>query len=938
MQKYSYLKSSNADYIDDLFARYSADPSSVDDTWRYFFEGLELGDADTAAHTSGYTNGHAVAPPSTSLSVSSVDLLSEAKVADLISAYRESGKWLADLNPLGSAASAHPDLELSRFGLSTADLTRSFQAGKLIGLGTATLQTIIARLREIYCRTIAVEVLHIQNREVREWILKRIESNGNRDPELTNETRKHILKRLTEAESFERFLHTRYVAAKRFSVEGGDAVIPAIDAMVESCAGAGATDFVFGMAHRGRLNVLAHVMGKPYEQIFTEFEGTYKTDPAQGEGDVKYHKGYSHDDVTRQGQSVHLSLAFNPSHLEFVNAVVEGMSRAKQDRTGDLARANTVPILIHGDAAFAGQGICYETLNFTQLQGYSTGGTLHIVINNQVGFTADPDETRSTPYATDLAKMLDAPIFHVNGDDAEAVWWTARLCAEFRQKFKLDTFIDLICYRKHGHNEGDEPAFTQPLMYKKIKAHLSPREIYAAALARSGASSAAESLALVEGINAKLAASQVIAKKESPQPHISIFEGAWKGLRRPVSEGELFVPAKTAVDEQTLRSIGDKICTMPPGFHLHSKLQRIFELRAKALADGKGIDWGLGEALAFCTLLGEGHPVRLSGQDAERGTFSHRHSVLHDVETGKTHTPFNSFGAKAPYEGVNSHLSETGVLGFEYGYAITAPQTLTIWEAQFGDFGNGAQVIIDQFIATGESKWQRSNGLVLLLPHGYEGQGPEHSSARLERFLSLAGKMNMQVTNLTTPAQLFHALRRQLRRDFRKPLVVMSPKSLLRNPLAVSELKDFSTGGFQEVIADSTAPQASRVILCSGKVYYDLSNERIARKITDDVALIRVEQLYPWPADALVTAIARHPKAREFVWAQEEPRNMGGWPFVHGQWAGTFDDFGARFGGARLHYAGRPVASAPAVGSLKVHEAETKAFIEQAFARLAGEK
>ncbi len=926
MQKFSYLKSTNASYIDELFGRYIKDPGSVEESWRYFFEGLELG-RSTAPNGKGAALS---VLPGAGATTGQVDLSSEAKVADLINAYRERGRLLADIDPLNPASSSHPMLELAHFGLTEADLSRTFTAGKLLGIGPAKLSDILVHLRETYCHSIGVEFTHIQNTEQRVWLQARMESSRNSE-KLDIETRKQILKRLTESEAFERFLHTRYVAQKRFSVEGGEAVISSLDAMIEVGAELGAQEFVLGMAHRGRLNVLTHVMGKKPELIFTEFEGNYKTDTSHGEGDVKYHKGYSADFNTRKGKRVHLSLASNPSHLEFINPVVEGVARAKQESRGDHERLQVLPVLIHGDAAFAGQGVCYETLNLSQLEGYKTGGTLHIVINNQVGFTTDPRDARSTTYATDLAKMLDVPIFHVNGNDAEAVWYVSKLATEWRQKFKADVFIDLLCYRKHGHNEGDEPSFTQPLLYKKIKATPSPREAYAAALVKSGIITESEAQAMVDAVMTKLTEAQTKARAEVPQPHVSVFEGVWKGLKQ-ASNGDLFAPVKTAVDEKTIKALADKLYKMPAGFTVHPKLGRFFEARLKAIQEGKGIDWGNGEALAFATLVSEGHPVRLSGQDAERGTFTHRHAAVSDYETGQKHITLQHLDAKqAPFFVHNSHLSETGVMGFEYGYSIAAPNSLVIWEAQFGDFANGAQVIIDQFIASSESKWQRMSGLTLLLPHGYEGQGPEHSSARLERFLTLSGKQNMIVANLTTPAQLFHALRRQLKRDFRKPLVIMSPKSLLRHPQAVSQLSDFTAGSFQEAIDDAAvdAKNVKRVLISAGKVHYDLVNERTERKRTD-VAIMRLEQIYPFPAQRLAAILARYPAA-EIVWVQEEPRNMGAWTFVFATWNGGLDEFRTQVGNRGIRYVGREIGAAPAVGSAKIHETEQRALIEKAF-------
>lgn len=924
LTRFSYLKSTNIAYIDELFENFLKNPESVDPSWRYFFEGLELG-IDAPAQTPAPTSGVETAASSSS------DLSGEAKVADLINAYREMGRILANVNPLSAPPASHPLLDLARFQLTNADLDKSFNAGKFLGAGNAKLKDIISRLKDTYCGSIGVEFTHIEDLEERRWLEQRMESSRNRET-LDTETRKFILSRLTESETFERFLHTRYVAQKRFSIEGGESTIPVLDCMIEVGAELGAQEFVIGMAHRGRLNVLVNLMGKHPEHVFMEFEAQYKTDPSQGEGDVKYHMGYSHDIQTRQGKPVHLSLGFNPSHLEFINPVTEGVARAKQTFKGDNSRSQVIPIQIHGDAAFAGQGVCYETLNLSQLKGYATGGTLHVVINNQVGFTTSPKDSRSTTYCTDMAKMLESPIFHVNGDDPEALWYVAKLCMEYRQKFKKDIFIDLVCYRKHGHNEGDEPTFTQPLLYKQIKEHASTREIYAKRLAAENAVSAEASQKMIDDLNAQYTQAQGIAKTLTEKPPVSAFESRWKGLKKGMEEDN-FRKVDTTVPEKTLRELAAKLNKMPASFHVHPKLGRFFEARQKAIDEGKGIDWGNGEALAFATLLNEGHSVRVSGQDAERGTFTHRHSVLNDFETGETYTPLNHLrDQQGFYQVHNSHLSETAVLGFEYGYAIADPTSLVIWEAQFGDFANGAQVIIDQFISSSESKWLRPSGLVMLLPHGFEGQGPEHSSARLERFLQLCGRNNMIVCNLTTPAQIFHALRRQLKRDFRKPLVIMSPKSLLRNPMAVSELKDFSAAGFKEVIEDNVKPtDVKRVLLCSGKVYYELLTERNNLKRTD-VAIIRVEQLYPWPADQLAAAISQYKNAKDVVWVQEEPRNMGSWNYVFSTWAGgRGEPFAIKVAERGIRYVGRGLGAAPAVGSHKLHEKEQKALIDEAF-------
>ncbi len=925
MQRFSYLKSTNADYIDEVFERYLQDPDSVDPSWKYLFEGLELG-ADIQSSQSPVTQTHAPAP------TASADLLAEAKVAELIQLYRERGKFGAQIDPLSPAPSLPAELQLEAVGLSASDLTRTFHAGKLLGMGAVTLREITDRLKAIYCSTTAVEFSQVENRVAKEWLQKKIETA--QSSALSAEDRKFLYRRLVQADGFERFLHTRYVAQKRFSVEGGDALIPALDLLIERGADFGATEFVIGMAHRGRLNVLTHILGKPYEQMFTEFEGTYKSDPADGEGDVKYHKGFSRDFETRKGKEVHLSLAFNPSHLEFVNPVVEGMVRARQDRYQDRDRIRVVPVLIHGDAALAGQGVCFETLQMQGLKGYATGGTIHLVVNNQVGFTTSPIDSRTATYSTDLAKVLSCPVLHVNGDDVEAVVRAVEMAIEYKQKFKGDFFIDLVCYRKHGHNEGDEPTFTQPVMYKKIKTHPSPREIYANRLIAAGVLTTESAQALVDEVTATMNEAQKRAKAEPAQPHVSTFENVWKGLKKPTAK-DITTPVKTQVPAALLKELSTQLNSVPKEFQVHPKLTRFLEARQKAIHEAQGIDWGNAESLAFATLLHEGHTVRITGQDAERGTFSHRNAVLNDFETGQTFCSLRSVATKnAQLEIYNSLLSETAVMGFEYGYALSAPQALVIWEAQFGDFANGAQVMIDQFIATSESKWQRMNGLVLLLPHGYAGQGPEHSSARLERFLQLCGRDNMIVANLSTPAQIFHALRRQVKRDFRKPLVVMSPKGLLRHALAVSNLSELTDAGFQEVLdcphGSSQPSKVQRVLLCSGQVYYDLVQERIARK-RDDVAIVRIEQLYPWPAEALAKILNTYTSVKEFVWVQEEPRNMGAWSHVFGTWMGGLADFAENVGGRRIRYVGRGIAASPAVGSPKVHESELKTFLNEAF-------
>ncbi|MFZ9594692.1 MAG: 2-oxoglutarate dehydrogenase E1 component [Bdellovibrionia bacterium] len=935
MQKLSYLNHTNASYIEELFEKYSENPESIDPSWRYFFDGLNLGTETSASVLPLESTPQTQAPTAPRSPERPAEFNREAQVAQLILAYREFGKYLAQINPLAPPQASHPRLELSRFGLSSADLKTSFQAGKLIGLGgPASLETILAHLKQTYGAQIAVEFTHIEDSNEQEWLRAKMEASQNR-PNLDAATQKRILARLTESETFERFLHTRYVAQKRFSIEGGEALIPALDRLIEQGAELGADEFVMGMAHRGRLNVLTLIFGKKPELIFTEFEGAYAADLSKGEGDVKYHMGFSTDFTTVFGKKVHLSLASNPSHLEFVHPVIEGMTYAKQQHKKDSEKSRVIPIAIHGDAAFSGQGVCYETLNFSQLKGYGTGGTIHFVINNQVGFTTSPEQSRSTPYSTDVSKMLQVPIFHVNGDDPEALWYVTGLCVEYRQKFKKDVIIDLVCYRKHGHNEGDEPSFTQPLLYKTIKSHASPRERYAQKLRDARIVTEEEAQQWINQGTSKLSEAQARTKAEAPRPYVSSMEGLWSHLKRPQDQ-DLFSAVQTAVPEERLRALSQKLNQMPAGFQLHSKLSRFFEARAKAVDEGKGLDWGNAEILAYATLLEEGHPVRLSGQDVERGTFTHRHSVLNDFETGKTHTPLNHLKeGQASFDVHNSLLSETAVLGFEYGYSIASPHALSIWEAQFGDFANGAQVIIDQFIASSESKWQRMSGLTLLLPHGFEGQGPEHSSARLERFLQLCGKNNLSVCNLSTPAQIFHALRRQVKRDFRKPLVVMSPKSLLRHPLAVSDLRELSKGSFQEVLNDPTiqtaadAAKIKTVLLCSGKVYYDLIQAR-EKMGSPPIAVIRIEQLYPWPEAQLAQILEQYKKAKTLIWVQEEPKNMGAWSYIFNLWSGGFDFFQEKAGNRPIHYVGREIGAAPAVGSHKIHEKQQEALIHKA--------
>ena len=949
VEKLSYLKSINADYIDDVYRRYLQNPFEVEESWRTFFEGVEFGMEAGSASTPSVTSSAATAAPRSGASTANLTVVPpsptpspaagpswelELRAYRLIEAYRSQGYLIARLNPLDPPPAMHPNLDPATHGLTDADKNKTVQISRLVGAPNElfTITQLIERLQSIYSRTIGIEYMQIHKKEERDWVESQIE-NFRLQRSINPETKKWIHTRLAESEGFERFLHTRYVAQKRFSIEGAESLIPGLDALFERGAELGAKEFIIGMAHRGRLNVLTNIMGKPTKMMFTEFEGKYAVDLVQGEGDVKYHKGYSRDLKTKKGRDVHLSLCANPSHLEFVGAVALGVVRAKQDQRNDKDRAQVIPVVIHGDAALAGQGVCYEMLNLSQLNGYGTGGTIHLVINNQVGFTTSARDARSTRYSTDLGLMLEVPILHVNGDDTEAVASAFAFAMEYRQQFKKDIFVDLICYRKYGHNEGDEPTFTQPMMYAKVKAHPTPREGYAKRLVAEGVFTDADAQGVVDRINEAHLAAQAEARSENPTPKVSAFEGVWAGYRQPAGE-EIFEPVRTAVEGARLKDLAKKLNTIPASFHLHPKLTRFFEARQKAIDEGNGIDWGNAETLAYGTLVTEGHLVRLSGQDAERGTFTHRHAVLHDSENGSKIVPLGECEeGQAPFNVYNSHLSETGVMGFEHGFSLAAPNALTIWEAQFGDFANGAQVIIDQFIASSESKWRRMSGLTLLLPHGYEGQGPEHSSARLERFLQLAARQNMYVANLSTPAQIFHALRRQVKTNYRKPLVVMSPKSLLRNPLAISTLKDLTDGKFEEVIGDTTVTAANvkRVLICTGKVYYDLVHKRtdLERK---DVAIVRLEQIYPFHEKRLAEILAGFPNAKDIVWVQEEPRNMGAWSFVFQMWAGGLSHFAEKVGGRMIRYVGREVAAAPAVGSPKVHEQQQKELVEGAFA------
>jgi 2-oxoglutarate dehydrogenase E1 component len=890
----------NVEAIDALYRSWRTDPASVDPSWRTYFEGFELGLSRSPSRASGDN---------------------QLGLFRLIYAYRDIGHYSAHLDPLQETAPNHEALALSEFGFTDADRDRVVETQPFMGLGKAKLGTLLDVLQETYCGNIGAEYMYIQDRRIRQWIQERMEPRRNR-PEFDRERKRRILHSLHYAELFEKFLHTRYSGQKRFSLEGAETLIPVMEALVDYAPGRGIHEIVLGMAHRGRLNVLANTLRKPYEDIFAQFEGDYLPDSANGDGDVKYHLGCSADRVTAHGKRVHISLSPNPSHLEAVDPVVEGRTRAKQTRFADVDRQRGLPVLIHGDASLAGQGLVCETLELSQLAGYKTGGTVHIVVNNQIGFTTGPEDARSSRYCTDLAKMIQAPVFHVNAEDPEAACFLTELAIDFRNEFKSDVFIDLICYRRYGHNEADEPAFTQPVMYAKIRNRKTMTAVYQAKLIASGDLTEAEAGEITTKFEAKLEKSLDQVKHGPHQyPTMRGFEGNWKGLTPRYSRDTV----ETGVSETTLRQIADRLCVLPDGFDANAKVTSLIHSWKQELYERRPLPWAFAEALAFGTLLLDRTPVRLSGQDSRRGTFGHRHSSIYDTRDGTRYTPLaNLSPTQAVLEAYDSHLSEAAVLGFEFGYSLDAPATLVLWEAQFGDFANGAQVIIDQFIASSESKWQRDSGLVLLLPHGYEGQGPEHSSARLERFLQLCAEDNIQVVNATTPAQYFHVLRRQMRRNFRKPLVIMTPKSLLRATMCVSPVQEFVNGKFAEVIDDPAIAdpgQVRRVVLCSGKLYYDLAKEKVALEAGGGVALVRVEQLYPFPQEQFVQLKARYSKAREWVWAQEESQNNGAWFYMDGR---------LRNMDIKPLYVGRDASASPATGSIQVHIREQAEVVKAA--------
>lgn len=937
----SYLFGGNAPYVEEMYENYLANPGSVPDNWRSYFDALQHVPASDGSDSRDVPHQPVInafaerAKQGGTRVVEASGADSElgrkrTAVQQLIAAYRNVGARWANLDPLQRAERpAIPELEPSFYGFADADLETVFNTSNtFFGRDTMSLRDLLNALRETYCGTIGVEYMYMTDQAQKRWWQQKLEA-ARTNPKLSAEKKKHVLERLTAAEGLERFLHTKYVGQKRFSLEGGESFIVAMDELVNGSGAKGVQEIVIGMAHRGRLNVLVNTLGKAPKDLFAEFDHTAPEDLPSG--DVKYHQGFS-SDVTTPSGPMHLSLAFNPSHLEIVNPVVEGSVRARMDRRGDKRGASVLPVLVHGDAAFAGQGVIMETLALAETRGYYTGGTIHIVINNQIGFTtSDPRDSRSTLYCTDVVKMIEAPVLHVNGDDPEAVVLCMQLALEYRQEFNKDVVVDIICFRKLGHNEQDTPSLTQPLMYKKIAAHPGTRKLYADKLAAQGLG---ETLG-DDMVKAQRAAFD--AGKNTIDPVLTDFKRKYAVDWSAFSNKKWTDAAETALPLAEWKRLAEKITTVPEGFTVHPLVKKVLDDRAAMGRGDVNVDWGMGEHMAFASLVASGYPVRLSGEDCGRGTFTHRHAVLHDQNREKwdtgTYVPLQNVAEnQAPFVVIDSILSEEAVLGFEYGYASNDPNTLVIWEAQFGDFANGAQVVIDQFIASGEVKWGRLNGLTLMLPHGYEGQGPEHSSARLERFMQLSADTNIQVVQPTTASQIFHLLRRQMVRNLRKPLVIMTPKSLLRNKDATSPVSEFIKGGFQTVIPDVKelkADKVKRVIACSGKVYYDLAKKR-EEKGADDVAIIRVEQLYPFPHKAFAAEVKKYPNAADIVWTQDEPQNQGAWFFVQHYIHENMLD------GQKLGYSGRAASASPAVGYAHLHQEQQKALVDGAFGKLKG--
>jgi len=937
------LSGANAAFIEAQFERYAADKSSLDADWRAFFERMENG-VQAVRHPSwqrpdwpptGEEIPEAEEKPAAQPSPLTKEeiraaTLDSIRALMMIRSYRVRGHLVANLDPLGlEERPPHPELQPETYGFGAGDLDRPVFIDTVLGLEMATVREILEILHRTYCSSVGVEFMHISEPEEKAWIQEHIEGRD-KEIQFTREGKLAILQKLMEAEQFEKFLGRKYVGTKRFGLDGGEAIIPALEAVIKTGGHLGVKEIVLGMAHRGRLNVLANVMQKPFKAIFHEFHGgSSKPEEIQGSGDVKYHLGTSADREF-DGNPVHLSLAANPSHLEAVDPVVLGKARAKQTQRGDAERSEVLSVLIHGDAAFAGQGIVAECFMLSQLKGYRTGGTVHFIINNQIGFTTHPHYSRSSHYASASAKIVQAPIFHVNGDDPEAVVFVTKLATEFRQKFRQDVVVDMVCYRRFGHNESDEPSFTQPKMYARIKDHPGTPDLYLERLKGEGLITA-EGFEETKSAFIDILEENLKAAEGYKSARADMLEGRWEGFLAPPDEKLGFV--KTGVEGKSLKKIGRALTAVPKNFTIHKTLARVLEAKAKTLTEGQNIDWATAEALALGALLVEGFGVRLAGQDSIRGTFSQRHAEFVDQQTEARYNPLSTLKTGRAFEVIDSPLSETGVLGFEYGFSQAEPMALVLWEAQFGDFANVAQVVIDQFISSGEAKWLRSSGLVMLLPHGYEGQGPEHSSARLERYLQMCAENNMQVAYCTTPANYFHLLRRQMHRNFRKPLIVMTPKSLLRHKLAVSALKDMEGGtGFRHVIADEgTAKdqEIRRAILCSGKVYYDLLAAREARK-ANDTAIIRLEQLYPFPDIFLEEDLARYKNLEKLVWCQEEPKNMGAWFFVEPRIEESLSER-PKAGPNRALYAGRKESAATATGQASVHEKEQAALVDSAF-------
>jgi 2-oxoglutarate dehydrogenase E1 component len=961
----SFLQGHNAEYIEQLHANYVKDSSSVDESWVKFFNDLNDDNAAITKEAEGASwsrhdwppipnddltaalDGQWAADPETAIKARATSagvgltddqiqraVLDSIRALMIIRAHRIRGHLAADLDPLKMKRSEpHPELDPKFYGFNEIDMDRPIFLDNVLGMQTATMRTIIAKLRKTYCGTFALQYMHISDPLQAAWLKERIE-DYDKENFFTKMGRKAILAKMVEAEGFEKFCHVKYSGTKRFGLDGGESLIPAMEQIIKRGGALGVKDIIVGMPHRGRLSVLSNVMGKPYRAIFNEFfGGSYKPDDVEGSGDVKYHLGASSDRIF-DGNSVHLSLTANPSHLEAVNPVVLGKARAKGDQM-DRNRSAVLPMLLHGDAAFAGQGVISECFGLSGLKGHITGGTIHIVVNNQIGFTTAPHDSRSSPYPTDIAMMVEAPIFHVNGDDPEAVVHAAKIATEFRQQFHKDVVLDIFCYRRFGHNEGDEPMFTQPEMYTKIKTHKTSLALYTERLIKDGLIPEGEIEDMKAAFQAKLNEEFEAGKNYKPNK-ADWLDGKWKHLE---SKDPEYQRGKTHITKGRFKEVGDALTKLPEDWKPHKTIARILDAKSEMINSGKGIDWATAEALAFGSLQVEGFPVRLSGQDCERGTFSHRHSAIMDQNTAEKYYPLNNIRPEqAPYEVINSMLSEYAVLGYEYGYTLAEPNALTLWEAQFGDFSNGAQIMIDQFISSGESKWLRMSGLVMLLPHGMEGQGPEHSSARPERFLQMCAEDNWVIANVTTPANYFHILRRQLHRRFRKPLVIMSPKSLLRHKMAVSTMGEFiGTTSFHRILWDDAQMGNSdiklvadnkmkRVVMCSGKVYYDLLAKRDARGI-NDIYLMRLEQLYPHPEEALSEELKRFKNA-EFIWCQEEPQNQGYWTFINPHIENVLIDIGAK--NSRPAYVGRNAAAAPATGLASNHKLQQDALVNDA--------